>query len=170
MINTIWAFFFITAFISCLYQSIFMGNIEIWTATVEGSFDMAATAFEISLGLTGILCLWLGLLNIAKEAGITEKISKFLSPLFHKLMPEVPKNHPAIGTMCMNVAMNMLGLDNAATPAGIKAMEELQEINPHKDKASNAQILFLVINTSSVMLCLGLKWEHHLQPQFSYQY
>jgi spore maturation protein SpmA len=152
MINIIWAFFFITAFVACLYQSIFMGNIEIWTLTVEGSFEMAKTAFEISLGLTGILCLWLGLLNIAKEAGITDKVSKFLSPLFHKLMPDVPKNHPAIGTMCMNMAANILGLDNAATPAGIKAMEELQEINPNKDRASNAQILFLVINTSSVML------------------
>ena len=152
MINTLWALFFILAFLGCLVQSIFMGNIEVWSLTVEGSFDMAKTAFEISLGLTGILCLWLGLLNIAKEAGITDKISKFLSPLFHKLMPEVPKNHPAIGTMCMNIAANMLGLDNAATPAGIKAMEELQTINKHKDRASNAQILFLVINTSSVML------------------
>ncbi|MGB1540143.1 MAG: nucleoside recognition domain-containing protein, partial [Rickettsiales bacterium] len=119
---------------------------------VQATFSMSKTAFELSIGLVGILCLWLGLFAIAREAGLIQVIARGLAPLFRRLMPEVPEGHPAQASMTMNMAANILGLDNAATPLGLKAMQELQELNPQKDMATNAQILFLVINTSSITL------------------
>lgn len=152
MLNVIWGGFFITAFVLAVGQTIFLGNIQIWSELVEALFATAKTAFEITLGLTGMMCLWLGLLKIAEKSGLTELLAKALKPLFKKIMPEVPSDSPALGSIVMNMAANILGLDNAATPIGIKAMEQLQEINPHKQKASSAQILFMVINTSAVTL------------------
>lgn len=152
MLNLIWVSFFCIAFIAAVYQSLLMGNTEIWTSIIASTFSSAKTAFSISINLTGILCLWLGLLKIAEKSGITSIIAKALKPLFQKIMPDVPSDSPAMGSMIMNIAANILGLDNAATPMGLKAMEQLQELNPHKDKASNAQILFMVINASAVTL------------------
>lgn len=152
MLNIIWSGFFITAFVIACIQSIFNGNMQIWSMLTDSAFQTSKTAFEISLNLTGMMCLWLGLLKIAEKSGLTTLLAKALQPLFKKIMPDVPTNSPALGSMVMNMAANVLGLDNAATPIGIKAMEQLQEINPHKEKASSAQILFMVINTSSVTL------------------
>ena len=152
MLNLIWAGFFILAFIFAASQSLLDGNLNVWNNLVGATFASAKTAFSISLNLTGILCLWLGLLKIAQAAGITEFLARLLRPLFKKIMPEVPADSPALGSMVMNIAANMLGLDNAATPMGLKAMEQLQELNPHKDRASNAQILFMVINASAVTI------------------
>lgn len=152
MLNIIWVSFFIVAFVSALYQSLILGNAEVWTELVSSTFTSSKTAFTIALNLTGILCLWLGLLKIAEQSGITQILAKVLRPLFRKIMPEVPDNHPAMGSMIMNIAANVLGLDNAATPMGLKAMEQLQELNPKKDTASNAQVLFMVINSSAVTL------------------
>lgn len=152
MLNHIWFAFFFLAFMGGLYQWVALDNPMIWTALVQSTFEMAKSAFELSLGLTGMLCLWLGLFAIAREAGLIQHLARWLAPLFARLMPDVPSGHPALGSMTMNIAANMLGLDNAATPLGLKAMGELQELNPQKDTASNAQILFLVINTSSVTL------------------
>lgn len=152
MLNVIWCGFFITAFVVALGQTVFAGNIEIWSSLVDATFGAAKTAFEITLGLTGMMCLWLGLLKIAEKSGLTGLLAGFLKPLFRKIMPDVPSDSPALGSIVMNMAANILGLDNAATPIGIKAMEQLQELNPHKEKASPAQILFMVINTSAVTL------------------
>ena len=152
MLNVIWCGFFITAFMVALGQTVFAGNIEIWSSLVDATFGAAKTAFEITLGLTGMMCLWLGLLKIAEKSGLTGLLASFLKPLFRKIMPDVPSDSPALGSIVMNMAANILGLDNAATPMGIKAMEQLQELNPHKEKASPAQILFMVINTSAVTL------------------
>jgi spore maturation protein SpmA len=152
MLNHIWFAFFAIAFVAGIFQWLVMGNGDIWIALVQSTFDMARTAFEISLGLVGVLCLWLGLFAVAREAGLVEVIARGLNPLFRRLFPEVPQNHPAQASMTMNMAANMLGLDNAATPLGLKAMQELQALNPTKDTATNAQILFLVINTSSITL------------------
>ena len=152
MLNVIWCGFFITAFMVALGQTVFAGNIEIWSSLVDATFGAAKTAFEITLGLTGMMCLWLGLLKIAEKSGLTGLLAGFLKPLFRKIMPDVPSDSPALGSIVMNMAANILGLDNAATPIGIKAMEQLQELNPHKEKASPAQILFMVINTSAVTL------------------
>lgn len=152
MLNIIWVSFFLVAFVLAGYQSLFLGNSAIWTDLVSSTFSSSKSAFTISLNLTGILCLWLGLLKIAEASGLTNLLAKALYPLFRKIMPEVPANHPSIGSMVMNMAANMLGLDNAATPMGLKAMEQLQELNPKKDTASNAQILFMVINASAVTL------------------
>ncbi|MGN0913438.1 MAG: nucleoside recognition domain-containing protein [Alphaproteobacteria bacterium] len=152
MLNIIWVSFFITAFAAALYRSLFLGDASVWTELVSSVFVSAKSAFTISLNLTGILCLWLGLLKIAETSGLTNLLAKVLYPLFHRIMPEVPKNHPSVGSMVMNIAANVLGLDNAATPMGLKAMEQLQELNPKKDTASNAQILFMVINSSAVTL------------------
>ena len=129
-----------------------LGQGEIWTQLISSTFASAKTAFTISLNLTGILCLWLGLLKVAEKSGITAVLAKALRPLFRKIMPEVPADSPAMGSMIMNIAANVLGLDNAATPMGLKAMEQLQTLNPHKDRASDAQILFMVINSSAVTL------------------
>ncbi len=152
MLNLIWAGFFILAFVFAASQSLLGGDLDVWNRLVGATFASAKTAFSISLNLTGILCLWLGLLKIAQAAGITEFLARLLRPLFRKIMPEVPAESPALGSMVMNIAANMLGLDNAATPMGLKAMEQLQELNPHKDRASNAQILFMVINASAVTI------------------
>ena len=152
MLNLIWVSFFLVAFVLALWQSLVLGQGEIWTQLISSTFASAKTAFTISLKLTGILCLWLGLLKVAEKSGITAVLAKALRPLFRKIMPEVPADSPAMGSMIMNIAANVLGLDNAATPMGLKAMEQLQTLNPHKDRASDAQILFMVINSSAVTL------------------
>ena len=152
MLNLIWVSFFLVAFVLALWQSLVLGQGEIWTQLISSTFASAKTAFTISLNLTGILCLWLGLLKVAEKSGITAVLAKALRPLFRKIMPEVPADSPAMGSMIMNIAANVLGLDNAATPMGLKAMEQLQTLNPHKDRASDAQILFMVINCSAVTL------------------
>ncbi len=151
MLNKIWCFFFLSAFVGACWQTI-NGDIAIWSLLVEDLFASVKTAFSISLNLTGLLCLWLGLLKIAENSGITEKLAYILRPFFTRIMPTIPSDSPAIGSMVMNIAANVLGLDNAATPMGIKAMEQLQVHNPHKDTASDAQIMFMVINSSSLTL------------------
>lgn len=152
MLNVIWSGFFVVSFAAAVYQTLILGQTHIWSDMVNASFSAARTAFEVSLNLTGMMCLWLGLLKIAEKSGLTALLARGLRPLFKKIMPEVPADSPALGSVIMNMAANMLGLDNAATPIGIRAMEQLQELNPHKDKASPAQILFMVINTSAVTL------------------
>ena len=152
MLNVIWTGFFLAAFAAALWQSLILGNAAIWTELVQGTFASAKAAFQICLNLTGMLCLWLGLLKVAEKAGITDLLAKFLSPLFRRIMPGVPADSPALGPIVMNMAANVLGLDNAATPMGLKAMEQLQTLNPHKDKASPAQVLFMVINASAFTL------------------
>ena len=152
MLNYIWFGFFIASFISCIYQALAHDNNAIFAQVIQATFDMAALSVEIALGLAGVLCLWLGFFTIAERAGFVELLTKAFRPLFKQLMPEVPSNHPAIGSVTMNMAANLLGLDNAATPLGLKAMQDLQSLNPQKDTASDAQILFLVLNTSSVTL------------------
>lgn len=152
MLNRIWLGFFLIAFVACLYQATFGGQPEVVAGAVDASFKAAKTSVEIALGLTGLLCFWLGLFQIAEKAGLIEKMAWMLAPLFRRLMPEVPAGHPATGSVTMNLAANMLGLDNAATPLGLKAMKDLQSLNPVPDTATNAQILFLVLNTASVTL------------------
>ncbi len=152
MLNIIWVAFFLIAFAAALYQTLINGNTAVWTELVSATFSSSKTAFSIALNLTGILCLWLGLLKIAETSGLINFVARFLRPLFKKIMPEVPENHPSITSMIMNIAANMLGLDNAATPMGLKAMEQLQELNKKKDTASNAQILFMVLNSSAVTI------------------
>ncbi|MAK66963.1 nucleoside recognition domain-containing protein [Methylophaga sp.] len=152
MLNIIWIAFFLIAFAVALFKLLVLGDTEIFNQIMQALFALSKTAFEIAIGLTGILALWLGIMKIGERSGFVELLTRGLSPLFTRLMPEVPKNHPALGAMVMNISANALGLDNAATPLGIKAMQELQKLNPLKDTASNAQILFLVINTSAVTL------------------
>lgn len=152
MLNIVWASFFIVAFVSAVFGSLFMNNAEIWNNLVSAAFESSKAAFSISLNLTGILCLWLGLLKIAEKSGLTALLAKALYPLFRRIMPEIPAGHPSLGSMIMNIAANVLGLDNAATPMGLKAMEQLQSLNGKKETASNAQILFMVINSSAVTL------------------
>lgn len=152
VLNYIWVAFFVIAFIVALCKLLFMGNTEIFTELVNATFDSSKTAFEISLGLTGILSLWLGIMKIGENSGMINALSRWLSPVFCRLFPEIPKGHPAMGSIFMNLSANMLGLDNAATPMGLKAMKELQELNPKKDTATNPMIMFLVINTSGLIL------------------
>jgi spore maturation protein SpmA len=152
VLAAIWFGFFAVAFIASLYQWLVRDEAEIFSRIVQASFDMAALGTEIALGLIGVLCLWLGLFRIAERAGLMRILARALTPLFRRLMPEVPPGHPALGTVTLNLAANMLGLDNAATPMGLKAMRDLQELNPTRDTATDAQILFLVLNTSSVTL------------------
>ncbi|HBA65826.1 MAG TPA: hypothetical protein DCZ48_06565 [Methylococcaceae bacterium] len=152
MLNIIWIFFFLSAFMTAVIKLIVIGDHQIFERIMSSMFALSKTAFEISLGLTGVLSLWLGIMRIGERSGFILLLTRGLTPLFTRLMPEVPKNHPALGAMVMNIAANMLGLDNAATPLGIKAMKELQTLNPTPNSASNAQILFLVINTSAVTL------------------
>lgn len=152
MLNIIWVAFFISAFLMALYRALFLGDGLVWTELVNAVFVSSKTAFSIALNLTGILCFWLGLLKVAEASGITQLLAKCLYPLFKRIMPSVPDNSPALSSMIMNIAANMLGLDNAATPMGLKAMEQLQTLNPKKDTASDAQVLFMVINTSAVTL------------------
>jgi len=152
VLNIIWLFFFFAAFVSALYKFLWLDDTGVFSQIMSALFSSSKTAFEISLGLTGVLSLWLGLMKIAERSGFVHLLTHFLTPLFQRLMPDVPANHPALGAMVMNISANALGLDNAATPLGIKAMQALQSLNPDKETASNAQILFLVINTSAVTL------------------
>ncbi|MEW6992420.1 nucleoside recognition domain-containing protein [Colwelliaceae bacterium 6441] len=152
MLNRLWISFFIIAFLSSLYQWLVLDHILIFEQLVKAIFDMSKVTVEIAIGLIGILSFWLGMMKVAENAGLIAKLASAISPLFTRLMPEVPKGHPSIGSMTMNLSANFLGLDNAATPLGLKAMQDLQTLNPQKDTATNAQILFLVLNTSSVTL------------------
>jgi len=152
VLNYIWIAFFLIALVVGLVRLIFFGDTEIFTKMVTSTFDNAKTGFEISLGLTGVLTLWLGLMKIGEQGGAIAMLAKVAKPFFRRLFPEVPPDHPAHGSIIMNFAANMLGLDNAATPLGLKAMQELQEINPQKDTATNAQIMFLVLNTSGLTI------------------
>ncbi|MDX9880420.1 MAG: nucleoside recognition domain-containing protein [Prolixibacteraceae bacterium] len=151
-LNYIWIFFFLTAFVVALLKLIFQGNTGIFPDMINSTFEMAKTGFEISLGLTGVLTLWMGIMKIGEKGGVVNIFSKLIGPFFNKLFPELGKNHPAYGSIILNIAANMLNLDNAATPVGLKAMNEMQETNPVKDTASNAQIMFLVLNTSGLTL------------------
>ena len=152
VLNYIWIAFFLIALVVGLIKLIFFGDTEVFTAMVNSTFDMARTGFEISLGLTGVLTLWLGLMRVGEKGGAIDILAKVVRPFFHRLFPEIPRDHPVHGSMIMNFAANMLGLDNAATPLGLKAMQELQELNPEPDTATNAQIMFLVLNTSGLTL------------------
>ncbi len=152
VLNYIWIAFFIIAFVIALVKLIFLGDVEVFPTMMNSTFDSSKTAFEISLGLTGVLSLWLGIMKIGEKGGVINLFARVLSPVFTKLFPDIPKGHPATGSIFMNIAANMLGLDNAATPLGLKAMEQLQEINPKKDTASNPMIMFLVLNTSGLTL------------------
>ena len=151
-LNYIWITFFVATFLFALYETIFHGNIYIWTTIMTSSFDSAKTAFELSLGLTGVLSLWMGIMRIGEKGGVIQFFSRLVSPLFSRLFPGVPKNHPAMGSIFMNVSANMLGLDNAATPLGLKAMQQLQELNPKKDTATDAMLMFLILNASGLVL------------------
>ncbi len=152
MLNRLWLSFFVISFLAAIYQWLFLGDIEVFNRVIESLFKMAELSVEIALGLIGILAFWCGILKLAEKSGLAKGLAKLLSPLFTRLMPDIPKDHPSIGFISMNMASNMLGLDNAATPVGLKAMQSLQTLNPNKDTASNSQILFLVLNTSSVTI------------------
>ena len=152
VLNYIWIAFFLVAFVIALVRLVFMGDTEVFPAIMNSTFDTSKTAFEISLGLTGVLSLWLGIMKIGEKGGVVNVVARVLSPVFTRLFPDIPKGHPVTGSIFMNVAANMLGLDNAATPLGLKAMEQLQELNPKKDTATNPMIMFLVLNTSGLTL------------------
>jgi spore maturation protein SpmA len=152
VLNIIWISFFLAAFCIALFKLVFLGDQQVFAQIMEAMFALSKSAFEISLGLTGVLALWLGIMRIGEKSGFILLLTKCLTPLFTRLMPDVPKGHPALGAIVMNISANALGLDNAATPLGIKAMKELQTLNPNPETASNAQILFLVINTAGVTL------------------
>lgn len=153
LLNYIWVGFFIVAFVVAIAQAIFMGDVSVFERIIQSTFDMAKMAvMDIALPLAGVMTLWLGLMNIGEKAGAIRFLSKIVGPFFSKLFPEVPKNHPVNGQLLMNFSANMLGLDNAATPMGLKAMQSLQDLNPQKDTASNAQIMFLALNTSGLTI------------------
>ena len=152
VLNYIWVAFFVIAFAVALGKSIATGDLSIWSTIMDSSFSSAATAFDISIGLTGILALWMGLMRIGEKGGVIQFFGRLISPLFSRLFPGIPKGHPAMGAIFMNVSANMLGLDNAATPLGLKAMQELQSLNDKKDTASDAMLMFLILNASG--LCL----------------
>ncbi len=152
VLNYIWVSFFLIAFVVALVKLVFFGDMNVFTEIMNSTYASAKTGFEISLGLTGVLSLWLGIMKIGERGGMIELFSKAVAPLFSKLFPDIPKNHPASGSILMNISANMLGLDNAATPFGLKAMQELQEINPQKGIASNPMIMFLVLNASGLTL------------------
>ena len=151
-LNYIWLAFFFIAFVIAVIRLVFFGDTDVFPAIMNSTFETSKTAFEISLGLTGVLSLWLGVMKVGEKGGVVTALSRVLSPVFCKLFPEIPKGHPVTGNIFMNIAANMLGLDNAATPLGLKAMEGMQELNPKKDTASNAQIMFLVLNTSGLTI------------------
>jgi spore maturation protein SpmA len=151
-LNYIWIGFFIIAFIVALFKLIFLGDTEVFSAMMKSTFDMAETGFKLSIGLTGALTLWLGIMRIGEKGGIVNVLSRVIGPFFKRLFPELPSNHPAVGSIMMNVASNMMGLDNAATPLGLKAMKEMQATNTNKPVASNAMIMFLVLNTSGLTI------------------
>ena len=152
VLNYIWIAFFVIAFVIAVIKLLCFGDTEVFPAIMNSTFETSKTAFEISLGLTGVLSLWLGVMKIGERGGVVNAMARLLSPVFTKLFPEIPRNHPVIGNIFMNISANMLGLDNAATPLGLKAMEELQELNAKKDTASNSMIMFLVLNTSGLTL------------------
>lgn len=152
VLNYIWIGFFFIAFIVALIESIFLGNANVWSEIMNASFSSARTAFEISLGLTGVLALWLGIMKIGEKGGVIAIFARWVSPFFSRLFPSLPKDSPIFGSIFMNFSANMLGLDNAATPLGLKAMKEMQEVNTEKDKATDAMIMFLVLNTTGLTL------------------
>ena len=152
ILNYIWIAFFLIAFVIATFRLVFLGDTAVFPEIINSTFSSSKTAFEISLGLTGVLSLWLGIMKIGEKGGVIDLFARVLSPLFTKLFPDIPKGHPVTGSIFMNLAANMLGLDNAATPLGLKAMEGLQELNPKKDTASNPMIMFLVLNTSGLTL------------------
>lgn len=152
VLNYIWIFFFVVAFIAALYRLLFEGDTEVFSAMIKSTFDMSKTGFEISLGLTGVLTLWMGIMKIGERGGAVGVMSRLINPFFRRLFPDLPKDSPAHGSIMMNLAANMLGLDNAATPMGLKAMQQMQEVNPQQQAASNAQIMFLVLNTSGLTI------------------
>lgn len=151
-LNYIWIALFVIGVAVGLVKLVFMGDFETLPEMMDSTFKMSATAFEMTLGLTGTLTLWMGILKIGEDSGLVDKLARFLSPVLTKLFPEIPKNHPALGSIFMNISANMLGLDNAATPVGLKAMQELQSINAKKDTASNSMIMFLTLNTSGLTI------------------
>ncbi len=152
VLNWIWISFFAVAFIVALARLVFLGDTDVFPEMISSTFSSSRTAFEISLGLTGVLALWLGIMRIGERGGVMNALARVLSPLFTRLFPDIPKGHPAMGSIFMNIAANMLGLDNAATPLGLKAMEQMQELNPKKDTATNPMIMFLVLNTSGLTI------------------
>lgn len=152
VLNYIWIAFFLAAFVVAAIRLVFFADADVFPAIINSTFSSSKTAFEISLGLTGVLALWMGIMRIGEKGGVIRLFSRMLSPLFCRLFPDIPKGHPVTGSIFMNLAANMLGLDNAATPLGLKAMEGLQELNPRKDTASNPMIMFLVLNTSGLTL------------------
>lgn len=152
VLNYIWIAFFLIAFVIATFRLVFLGDTDVFPEIINSTFSSSKTAFEISLGLTGVLSLWLGIMKIGEKGGVIDLFARVLSPIFTKLFPDIPKGHPVTGSIFMNLAANMLGLDNAATPLGLKAMEGLQELNPKKDTASNPMIMFLVLNTSGLTL------------------
>lgn len=152
VLNYIWIAFFAIAFVIALIKLVFMGDMDVFPSIMDSTFDTAKTAFELSLGLTGVLSLWLGVMKIGERGGLVNALARMLSPVMVKLFPDIPKNHPVFGNMFMNISANMLGLDNAATPLGLKTMEGLQELNDKKDTATNPMIMFLVLNTSGLTI------------------
>ncbi|WP_242918657.1 nucleoside recognition domain-containing protein [Pontibacter liquoris] len=152
VLNYLWAFFFLIAFAIALFKLLVFQDTTIFQTLVSSTFDNAKLGFEISLGLTGVMTLWLGLMKVGERGGIINIFARLVGPFFSRLFPQLPKNHPVFGSILMNFSANMLGLDNAATPLGLKAMKEMQELNPDKDTASNAQIMFLVLNTSGLTI------------------
>ena len=152
VLNYIWIAFFVVAFVIALVRLIVFGDLDVFPAIMDSTFSSAETAFKISLGLTGVLSLWMGIMKIGEKGGVVNGLAWLLSPVFTRLFPEIPKRHPVTGSIFMNISANMLGLDNAATPLGLKAMEQMQELNPQKDRASNSMIMFLVLNTSGLTL------------------
>ena len=152
ILNYIWIGFFVVAFIVALAKLLLVGDTDIFTQLIDATFSSSRSAFEIAIGLTGLLSLWLGLMKVGEVSGLIGSLSRFLSPVMCRLFPDIPKGHPALGSIFMNMSANMLGLDNAATPLGLKAMKQLQDLNQQKDTASNPMIMFLVINTSGLVL------------------
>lgn len=152
VLNYIWIAFFVIAFVFGVAKLCFTGDTAVFEHMVQATFDSSKTAFETSLGLTGVLALWLGIMKIGERAGAVNALARILSPVFTKLFPDIPKNHPVMGSIFMNIASNMLGLDNAATPTGLKAMQQMQELNPRKENATNPMIMFLVLNTSGLTI------------------
>ena len=152
VLNYIWVSFFLVAFVVALVKLVVTGDMDVFPAMMDATFAQSKTAFEISLGLTGVLSLWLGVMKIGERGGLVNALARWLSPVFTRLFPQIPKGHPVTGSIFMNLSANMLGLDNAATPMGLKAMEQLQELNTKKDTASNSMIMFMVLNTSGLTL------------------
>ena len=152
VLNYIWIAFFVVAFVIALFRFVVMGDTEVFPEIMNSTFASSKTAFEISLGLTGVLSLWLGIMKIGERGGVVNALARVLSPVFTRLFPDIPKGHPVTGSIFMNIAANMLGLDNAATPLGLKAMEQMQELNTKKDTATNPMIMFLVLNTSGLTI------------------